>query len=126
MCHTSVVLSILTLLSAELLSPIGLRGSRRADPLTGEALMLEVPCDLYADGHLVASNLIVWIHRDNQPPHKGRFHVPANLEVLSGTRYHLELLGERAAWWHIPAGHAMDVIITEVWARSHISPWSRR
>jgi hypothetical protein len=76
--------------------------------------MWEVPCDLYADGHVVASNLTIWLHRDNQPPHEGRFHVPASLDVLTGAKYHLELLGERACWSHIPSGHSLDVIITEV------------
>jgi len=76
--------------------------------------MLDVPCDVYADGHLVASGLIVWLHAKKSSSQAGVFHVPTNLEVLTGARYHLELLGERAKLLEMPGAHSMDVLITEV------------
>jgi hypothetical protein len=86
-------------------------------------IMLDVPCDLYADGHLVASDLIVWLHAHKSLSHEGRFHVPTNLEVLTGAKYHVELLGERAKLLEMPGGHSMNVVITEVSGEvAHFSP----
>jgi hypothetical protein len=76
--------------------------------------MLDVLCDLYADGHLVATDLKVWLHAKNTLSHEGRFHIPANLEVLTEAKYHLELHGERANLLEMRGRHSMDVLITEV------------
>ena len=76
--------------------------------------MLDLPCDMYADGRLVATDLIVWIHARKGLSQKGVFHVPTNFEVLTGAKYHLELLGERTKLLEKPGGHSMDVLITEV------------
>jgi hypothetical protein len=77
-------------------------------------IMLDVTCDLFADGNLAATNLVVWLPIKEGPSHEGRFRVPTNFEVLTGARYHLELLGEKAKLMKMPAGHSMDIIITEV------------
>ncbi|MGO9115435.1 MAG: hypothetical protein ACLP9L_40000 [Thermoguttaceae bacterium] len=85
--------------------------------------MLDVPCDMYANGHLVATDLIVWLHAKKSSLHEGRFHVPTNLEVLTGAKYHLELLGARAKQLEMPGGHSMNVVITEVSGQvAHFSP----
>ncbi len=76
--------------------------------------MLDVPCDMYADGHLVATDVIVWLHVRRSLSQEGVFHVPTNFGVLTGAKYHLELLGERAQLLEMPGGHSMDVLITEV------------
>ena len=85
--------------------------------------MLDVPCNVYADGYLVATDLIVWLHVRKSWSHDGVFHVPTSLEVLTGAKYHLELLGERAKLLEMPAGHSMDVLITEVSGQiAHFTP----
>lgn len=76
--------------------------------------MLDVPCDLYADGQLVASDLVVWLHVDNSLWHEGMFHIPIDHEVLTGAVYHLELLSDKAKLLDMPSRHTMDVRITEV------------
>ncbi|MGO9109281.1 MAG: hypothetical protein ACLP9L_08620 [Thermoguttaceae bacterium] len=76
--------------------------------------MVNVPCDIYSDGHLVATNLMVWLRVKKSPSRDGMFHVPTNFEVLTGAKYHLELLGERAKLLEMPGKHSMDVLITEV------------
>src|SRR5271157_1226586 len=86
-------------------------------------IMLDVPCNVYAGGHLVTTDLIVWLHPQQSLMHEGRFHVPTNLEVLTGAKYHLELLGERAKLLEMPGGHSMNVVITEVSGQvAHFSP----
>ena len=85
--------------------------------------MLDVPCNVYSDGHLVATDLIVWLHARQSSSHDGVFHVPTNLEVLTGARYHLELVGARAKLLEMPGGHSMDVLITEVSGEiAHFTP----
>ena len=69
---------------------------------------------MYADGHLVAAEVIVWLQANNCLAHEGVFHIPTNFEVLTGAKYHLELLGERAKLLEMASGHSMDVLITEV------------
>jgi hypothetical protein len=76
--------------------------------------MVDVQCDMYANGQLVASNLKVWLHAKGGSLHDGMFHVSANLEVLTAAKYHLELYGERAKLLNLPGGHSMDILITEV------------
>jgi hypothetical protein len=58
--------------------------------------MLELPCDLYSSGKLVLSGLRIWVDTKLAPDHEGFFHVPADLGILSGARYHLELHPEGA------------------------------
>ncbi len=76
--------------------------------------MFEVPCNLYSGGHLVAADLIVWLQGRTSPSRGGRFHIPLNLEVLTGAKYRLEMLGERAKLLELPRLHSMDVRITEI------------
>lgn len=76
--------------------------------------MVEVQCDLYADGRLVASDLKVWLHAKGGALLNGMFHVSANLEVLTAARYHLELHGERAKLLNLQSGHSVDILITDV------------
>ena len=76
--------------------------------------MVDVQCDMYADGRLVAGDLRVWLHVQGGSLHKGMFHVSTNLNVLTAARYHLELHGERAKLLNLSGGHSVDVLITEV------------
>jgi len=85
--------------------------------------MLDVPCDVYADGHLIVTDLVVWLHAKQSLSHGGVFHIPTNLEVLTGAKYHLELVGERAKLLEMPGGRSMDVLITEVSGQiAHFTP----
>jgi hypothetical protein len=76
--------------------------------------MFDVQCDMYAGGQLMASDVKVWLHPKEATAHSGMFHIPSNLEVLTGAKYHLELVGERARLLDMPVGHTMNVVITEV------------
>jgi hypothetical protein len=89
--------------------------------------MLDVPCDLYSDGRLVATDLIVWLHAKKCSSHEGMFRVPTNFDVLTGAKYHLELLGERAKLLEMPGGLSMDVRITAVSGQiAHFAPITNR
>ncbi len=85
--------------------------------------MLDVPCNLYADGQLVTSDLIVWLHVNKSLSHEGMFHIPIDHEVLTGAVYHLELLGEKAKRLDMPNRHSMDIRIISVSGQvAHFSP----
>jgi hypothetical protein len=78
---------------------------------------------MYADGQLVAEDLVVWFHAKQTSLHEGRFHIPTNFEVLTGAKYHLEPQGEKAKLLDMPGGHAMEVLITEVSGQiAHFAP----
>lgn len=85
--------------------------------------MLELTCNLYANGNIVAANLTVWLPVSEGPSHEGRFRMPLGIETLSGAKYHLEFVGEGAKHVKVPAGHAMDIIITEV--HDHVAHFTR-
>ena len=85
--------------------------------------MLDVSSDLYADGQLVASDVVVWLHINESLSHPGMFHIPASLEILPGSKYLLELNGEKAKLLNIEGQRAIDIVITEVTDRiAHFTP----
>jgi hypothetical protein len=77
----------------------------------------ELSCNLFSGGKVVVADLKVWVNTGKDQEHGGFFHVASNLEFLSGTKYRMELLGEKEKLAGMPSGHWIDVIITGVSGR---------
>lgn len=85
--------------------------------------MLELPCDLYSSGKMLLSGLRIWVDTKLAPDHEGFFHVPADLGILSGARYHLELHAEGAKRLGLSGRPSLEVWITDVSGQiAHFAP----